>query len=200
MVTLDYRGFGDSVWSGLITVDTVVTDVESVLAWLRENRQVSSPILVWGHSLGSAVASSLLSLLRHEGSQPAGLVLESPFNNMTDMVRNHKRWNKIPYFVWRKMPWFDWFFNSNVADNDVAFKTDQRIAMITCPVLILHAEDDTTVPFKLGVALYEAALQSRDETEVEFIRFPSELHYGHKDICRAPDLPDIFRWKNLYLK
>ena len=75
--------------------------------------------------------------------------------------------------------------------------TDKRIAMITCPVLILHAEDDTTVPFKLGVALYEAALKSRDETEVEFIRFPSELHYGHKDICRDPDLPNIFRWKNI---
>ena len=142
-----------------ITVDTVVTDVESVLAWLRENRQVSSPILVWGHSLGSAVASRLLSLLRHEGSQPAGLVLESPFNNMTDMVRNHKKWSKIPYFVWRKMPWFDWFFTECLADNDVGFVTDQRLAVIDCPVLILHAEDDAVVPYKLGLALYESAQQ-----------------------------------------
>ena len=42
-----------------------------------------------------------------EGRRPSGLVLESPFNNIFDEVRNHPM-----AWVWRKMPWFDWFFTS----------------------------------------------------------------------------------------
>ena len=83
-------------------------------------------------------------------------------------------------WVWRKMPWFDWFFTDALAASDLGFViivnfvivlilanvlvidrfvSDQRIALIDIPVLIMHAKDDVVVPFKLGKALYETALQ-----------------------------------------
>ena len=190
VVCCDYRGYADS--SPALPNETgVVQDARAVYDWLvAACHGDTARIVVWGHSLGTGVAGHLVSLLSQEGNGPAGLVLESPFNNIYDEVRNHPM-----CWVWSKMPWFDWFFTTSLADSDVAFVTDQRIAVIDCPVLILHAEDDAVVPFKLGRALYESALQSRDESwgEVQFIDFSSELGYGHKYICRDPGLPDIFR-------
>ena len=68
-------------------------------------------------SLGTGVASHLVSLLCQEGAPPAGLVLESPFNNIFDEVRNHPM-----SWVWRKMPWFDWFFTDSLAKVPDYFK------------------------------------------------------------------------------
>ena len=39
--------------------------------------------------------------------RPNGLVLESPFNNIYDEIRNHPMG-----WIWRKMPYFDWFVES----------------------------------------------------------------------------------------
>ena len=142
-----------------------MTVLRNILKYFSSNPQVydwvvagcggdSSRVVVWGHSLGTGVAGHLVSLLCLEANNPAGLVLESPFNNIADEVRNHPM-----CWVWSKMPWFDWFFTECLADNDVGFVTDQRLAVIDCPVLILHAEDDAVVPYKLGLALYESAQQ-----------------------------------------
>ena len=84
-------------------------------------------------------------------------------------------------WLWRKMPWYDWFFTAPLATNDLGFVSDQRVQVIAkkrlicppicisffttqvidVPILILHAEDDLVVPFKLGKALYESALEGR---------------------------------------
>ena len=66
----------------------VVQDAKSVYYWLVSQLDGDSDrIIVWGHSLGSGVAGHLVSLLTQEGTGPAGLVLESPFNNIYDEVK-----------------------------------------------------------------------------------------------------------------
>lgn len=188
VICFDYRGYADS--SQVLPNETgVVSDARTVHSWISA-RSGTSPLLVWGHSLGTAVASHLVADLCLEGTSPCGLVLESPFNNIFDEVRNHPM-----AWVWRKMPWFDWFFTSALADSDLGFVSDQRIAFIDIPVLILHARDDVVVPFKLGQALYETSLQVRDKTwrRVDFREFGEEFSYAHKFICRAPELPNIVR-------
>ena len=79
-------------------------------------------------------------------------------------------------WLWRKMPWYDWFFTAPLATNDLGFVSDQRvqvgflglvekkmdfIQVIDVPIMILHAEDDLVVPFKLGKALFESAQDGR---------------------------------------
>jgi len=190
VVCCDYRGYADST-PRMPNETGVVQDAKSVYYWLVSQLDGDTDrIIVWGHSLGSGVAGHLVSLLTQEGTGPAGLVLESPFNNIYDEVRNHKM-----CWVWSKMPWFDWFFTESLEANDISFVTDQRIAVIDCPIMILHAEDDAVVPFKLGRTLYETALQTRGEDcrAIQFETFSAELCYGHKYICRDPGLPDIFR-------
>jgi len=188
VICFDYRGYADS--SQVLPNETgVVSDAKAVHAWLSA-RTGTSPLVVWGHSLGTAVSSHLVADLCQEGNRPCGLVLESPFNNIFDEVRNHPM-----AWVWRKMPWFDWFFTDALADSDLGFVSDQRIAHIDIPILIMHAKDDAVVPFKLGKALYETALQVRDSNwrRIDFHEFGEEFGYAHKFICRAPELPGIVR-------
>ena len=78
-MTFDYRGFGDSVPSlETNTVTRALEDVAAVTSWSLESGMGN--VIIWGHSLGSALAVQFLS------SAPAlatcGLVLMSPFNNL----------------------------------------------------------------------------------------------------------------------
>jgi len=69
------------------------------------------------------------------------------------------------------------------------------IQVIDVPIMILHAEDDLVVPFKLGKALFESAQDGRAVhwPKVHWKEFSGEHGYAHKFICRAPELPNIFR-------
>jgi len=189
VVTMDYRGYADS--TQVAPNETgVVNDAKTVYLWLMSKLGNNSRVIVWGHSLGTAVSSHLVADLCVEGRRPCGLVLESPFNNIFDEVRNHPM-----AWAWRKMPWFDWFFTTALASNDLGFVSDQRILLIDVPVLILHAEDDAVVPHKLGKALHDTALNARDKTwpQVEFISFDAECGYAHKFIYKDKGLPTIVR-------
>ena len=59
----------------------------------------------------------------------------------------------------------------------------------TCPVLILHAEDDNIVPHRLGVALEEAARKGGKQ-ETRLVSYPTSMGLGHCDIYKAPGLPE----------
>eukprot|EP00090_Calanus_glacialis_P022015 TRINITY_DN33969_c0_g1_i1.p1 TRINITY_DN33969_c0_g1~~TRINITY_DN33969_c0_g1_i1.p1 ORF type:complete len:339 (-),score=88.32 TRINITY_DN33969_c0_g1_i1:69-944(-) len=189
VVTFDYRGFADSsnVAPG---VTGVVADARAVYDWVVARSGQDMQVIVWGHSLGAGVATHLVADLCTQGTRPSGLVLESPFNNIYDELRNH-------HFAWpwRSLPWFDWFFTSSLAENDLAFTNDEKVSLIDVPLLILHAQDDAVIPFKLGKALHEAALKSRKVggSTVEFREFDGKHGYGHSWICRAPELPDIVK-------
>jgi len=188
VIAFDYRGYADS--TAIAPNETgVVTDAKAVYEWVAANAG-KSQIIIWGHSLGTAVSSHLVADLCLEANRPHGLILESPFNNIFDEVRNHKM-----AWVWSKMPYFDWFFTTALAENDLGFVSDQRIAVIDIPILILHARDDLVVPSFLGRALYDSAVQTRDPAWplVEYIEFEEHHGYAHKYICHAPELPDIVR-------
>ncbi len=74
-------------------------------------------------------------VLRFQGNPPDALILESPFNNIRDEIREHPM-----SFLWRKMPYFDWFFAGSLNKSDVAFFSDECIKKIHIPILILHAK------------------------------------------------------------
>lgn len=161
------------------------------------------------------VSSHALAQLAAEGSQPAGLFLESPFNNIADELREH------PFAqIFRHLPWFDWIIVEPFYGNNLRFESDRHVEKIQCPIMILHAEDDNVIPFALGekvhmasfcfdneirettncfdcktitFQLYEAALKFRgnDTNKVHMTRISSSLQLGHKWICRYPELPGI---------
>ncbi|XP_038157719.1 lysophosphatidylserine lipase ABHD12 isoform X2 [Cyprinodon tularosa] len=186
VVTFDYRGWGDS--DGTPSERGMTSDALFVYDWLKQRMEESGQLYIWGHSLGTGVATNLVRRLCDRGSPPDALILESPFTNIREEAKSH------PFsMVYRFLPGFDWFFLDAISANNIRFASDENVDHISCPVLILHAEDDSVVPFHLGKKLYHLASRSQSLSghKVQFVAFPSSLAYKHKFIYRSPELPNI---------
>lgn len=188
IICFDYRGYADS--SPIVPSKTgVVEDTLKVYDYVKSHAK-NSPIIVYGHSLGTAVSTEAVARLCESGDPPVGLILESPFNNIHDEIKFHPM-----SYLWRKMPWFKWFFTGTLNKNDVGFVSDQRIGQIYIPILIMHAKDDLVVPYVLGEKLYKAALAKRplDAKPVNFVSFEPDLGLAHIFIYSAPETPSIIQ-------
>lgn len=143
ILALDYRGYGDSSKVSPSEIG-VVRDSIAVYSYLT--KLTKQPIFLWGHSLGTGISTHMLSLLAKTNVPgPRALVLESPFNNINEEIRAHPM-SKL----FRNLPWFDYTIARPMHANRLRFESDQHIAEFRQPVMILHAEDDMVVPFKLG--------------------------------------------------
>jgi len=183
VLAIDYRGFGDSS-TVLLTEDTAVADARAALGWITAKLGEACKVVVWGHSLGTAISTHMVAEADMEtggSSSVRGLVLESPFNNMREMVSTYKVTSGL---ISRVLD-----IDQLILDTGVEFATDRWLPAVRCPVLILHAEDDNIVPHRLGVALEEAAREGGKQ-EVRLVSYPSSMGLGHCDIYKAPGLPE----------
>lgn len=187
VIAYDYRSYGDS--SNIEPTEVgVVSDSKFIYNWVRE--KTSANIFVWGHSLGTAISTHTLALLDAENITPTGLILESPFNNMKDEIAEHPFAKPFRY-----LPWFRYTIIEPMQENNFTFASDQYIKSVDCPVLILHARDDGVVPYHLGLQLYRVAHENRQENQgkVHFHEFEEKFQYGHKFICRSPELEGVIK-------
>lgn len=143
VIAFDYRGYGDSL-PNTPTETGLVNDAITVYKYITG--VTKNPVIAWGHSLGTGVGCHTLAELKKLNIfGPRALVLESPFNNIRDEVREH------PFSrFFRHLPWFDYTIVDPMFDSNLRFESDKHIATFPQPVMILHAEDDIVVPFKLG--------------------------------------------------
>uniref|UniRef100_A0A336L1B9 CSON003365 protein n=1 Tax=Culicoides sonorensis TaxID=179676 RepID=A0A336L1B9_CULSO len=184
VIAFDYRGFGDSSSLGP-SARSVVLDSKVIYEYILE--KTKNPILIWGHSLGTGIGTHLIPELKAL-KQPRGIVLESPFNNIKDEISEHPFAKAYKY-----LPWFEFTIVNPMFENQLTFDSDERIAEIKLPIMILHAEDDKVVPFRLGYKLYRTALKTRPKSfaPIEFYRFSKSHNYGHRWMCRSPELPGL---------
>ena len=125
-----YRGFHGN--KGYPTENNLYHDAYVMKTWLNNKNIPDEKILLYGESLGTAVAIHLSSI--HHNFQ--GVILESPFLSMSKM--SQKQFPFLPTFL--------------LTDK---FDSEQKINLVQCPVLILHGTNDTLVPFSMGKTLYE---------------------------------------------
>lgn len=187
VVTFDYRGWGDSI--GSPSESGMTYDALHVFDWIKA-RSGDNPVYIWGHSLGTGVATNLVRRLCERETPPDALILESPFTNIREEAKSH------PFSViYRYFPGFDWFFLDPITSSGIKFANDENVKHISCSLLILHAEDDPVVPFHLGKKLYNIAAPSRSfrDYKVQFVPFHTDLGYRHKYIYKSPELPRILR-------
>lgn len=133
----DYRGYGDSSDVN-ITEETVVADAVAAYTWASE-RVSEESIIVWGHSLGAAVAARVAAL-----HQPAGLVLEGGFPSLKRIAKE-----RYPFF------WIHDFFLFD------SFDTAGYLSSRRFPVLHLHAEHDEIIPLHLGDELFSVLAEPK---------------------------------------
>lgn len=179
VVTFDYRGYADSTYE-TPTAAGLTTDAWFMYQWLVEQPGVTKErVIVWGHSLGTAVAVRMVADL-DPNQGPRRLILEAPFDSLSSAVANHP-------FSWpfRVTPYFQYFFVDPIRDSlDLNFDSDKRIGDIKwTPIMILHAQDDAIIPQKLGLNLYYVAVEKLGKSKVKFASISSSHGLGHKYIC-----------------
>jgi pimeloyl-ACP methyl ester carboxylesterase len=139
VLAVDYRGWGESA-PIIPSEDTITADAAT--AWAELQRLApAAPArrVVFGHSLGGAVAVRLASTLK-AGRDYGALVLESTFTRLPDVAAAAGFWGRV-----------------GAAITTLRFDSKSRIGAIDAPVLILHGSADRTVPVELGRALRDAA-------------------------------------------
>ena len=183
----DYRGYADAL--GYPTEDGIVQDSHFIYKWIKK-RCGSTPVILWGHSLGSGIAVKLAKTLAQENDEPHGIVLEAPFTNIREAAMHH--FLSKPF---RILPFFNSVFLDKLDENEIHFKSDESVHAIKTSLLILHAEDDESIPYFIGRKLYDIARQQRptDGRPIIFQTFDAARGYGHKYMFRAPELTDIIR-------
>lgn len=182
--SIDYRGFGDS--SGSPTEEGVVQDALFTYRWIKA-RCRESPIFIWGHSLGSGVATSLVRHLCDTDQEVGGLILEAPFNNLREEAVRHP----LTLLV-RRLPLFEKLFLDPVTNNNIHFSSDKHITHVKVPIMIIHSKDDGDVPIELGRKLYDTAVQSRTD-DAGPVHFFALDKCGHINISQATEFPHIVR-------
>jgi fermentation-respiration switch protein FrsA (DUF1100 family) len=130
---LDYRGYGRS--QGTPSEQGLYRDARA--AWTDLTGALAVPperVVIAGRSLGSGPAVQLATEVR-----PAALVLESPMTNIPDMARVVYPFLPVSLLVRSR------------------FDNARNIRDVTCPVMVIHAEQDEIIPPSMGRRVFNAA-------------------------------------------
>ncbi len=148
VLVFDYRGYGRS--EGLATIDGAIADSQAARRELARLAGVkSSEIVLWGRSLGGAMAIQLAA-----EEAPSGLILESTFSSFRDVADVHR-------------PTISWLVPEDRLDSVTA------IRKVRCPLLQWHGTADLLVPYALGKKVYDAAAEPKT-----FLTFEGGGHGG----------------------
>ena len=139
VLAVDYRGWGDST-PIVPSQKTIVADADVAWTELVRHQPDAKKRVIYGHSLGGAVAIDLASR-KHGGSDYAALIVESTFTNLADLAGSAAG-PLGPIAVWISGESFD---------------SLAKIGTIDAPILMLHGDHDNTVPVALGRKLRDAA-------------------------------------------
>ena len=137
VLIFDYRGYGYS--EGAPSEQGTYLDAEAAWDYLVKRRGAEEKrIVIFGRSLGGAVAARLA-----KEHVPAGLVLESTFTSMQDLIQD-----MVPALLGRLLCPYQ-------------YDTKTIVAELRCPKLIIHSPDDEVVTFSHGKDLFRAAAEPK---------------------------------------
>ena len=139
---IDYRGYGNS--EGTTSEQGTYLDADAAWVYLTKERKIpASNIIIYGESLGGAVAAWLAT-----GHKAGALILESVFTSVGDMGKHY-----YPYLPVKLLA-------------RIKYPTLARISDVHCPVLVIHSVADDIVPYAQGRKLYDAAREPKSFLEI----------------------------------
>ena len=127
-----YRGFSGN--KGNPTEEGLYKDARAAKYWLNLNNISDQDIIVYGESLGTAVAIDLA-----KDHKFAGVILESPFTSMIKLSGKYYPWAPTRLLLKDK------------------YETDKKIKKVFSPLLVLHGRKDNIVPFEMGEQIFKLA-------------------------------------------
>jgi uncharacterized protein len=145
ILAIDYRGYGQS--SGPAPSESQVYE-DATAAWdylVRDKGVEPKRIILYGHSLGGAVAAELA----FRRGRACGVVFEGTFTTMAEMGR----------LAYPMIP-IDWLLSER-------FDTASKVARLELPMLFVHGTADEVVPVTMSERLYRAARGDKELVTVE---------------------------------
>jgi fermentation-respiration switch protein FrsA (DUF1100 family) len=127
-----YRGFSGN--KGKPSEQGLYEDARSTLDWLKIKGVKEKNLILYGESLGTAVA---IETAQH--IDLAGIILESPFTSMVELAQKYYPVLPVKFLLKDK------------------YETIKKLPNINSPLLVLHGKLDNIVPFSMGKKLFEKA-------------------------------------------
>lgn len=137
VLAVDYRGYGGS--GGSPSEKGIYRDAEAVNAYFAQHlRREGTPTIYWGRSLGSVVASHAASK-----NPPDALILESAFPDARFLFASNPVMLGLSYLATYRFP------------------TSKHLETYHGPLLVIHGDEDTLIPFNAGQKVFERAASPR---------------------------------------
>lgn len=175
VLIFDYRGYGDS--SGRPTVPGTRLDIQAVWAELLARGYAPGEIVLWGRSLGGAVAIDQAARASRAGTPPRALIVESSFTSTTDIGAE--------VYPWLPVRWLG---------AKLEYPSRELLAEVAAPVLVAHSPSDDLIPFAHGRRLLAAADEG-EATRVDFVELEGGHNQGH--LTRPRHLDAVVEFLNL---
>lgn len=141
---LSYRGHYKS--GGKATVQGVFNDAQAAIMQLKKLGVDEDKIILWGHSLGTAVA---VETAIHK--KVAGVILQSPIKEIKSAAIDIYKfyYNKLHLSILSKPT------SKHISRLDSVHKLDNlnKVEKITCPLLIMHSKSDSIASFQNSIDL-----------------------------------------------
>ncbi|CAB4061395.1 ABHD13 [Lepeophtheirus salmonis] len=156
VLLLEYRGYGQS--DGAPSEEGLYKDAQAALDYLKQRSDIhSSKIVIFGRSLGGAVAIDLSSRTENR-DKVACVLIENTFTSVPDIARE--------LFNFRVVQWIpSWFYKNQ-------FLSRWKVRKMTTPALFLSGGADALIPSKMMKELFEAC----GSTVKRLAKFPNGTH------------------------
>lgn len=147
VLLMDYRGYGQS--SGVATLANVHADIYLAHSWLSQRSD--RPLVMFGQSMGGALAITYLAQLREQQvtalASASGLALKA--RNFEALVSESApaSWPQIAREVLAQH-WLTWPLQLSAWLLPHAYDAEDNIGKLkNLPSLLIHSKDDRVVPF-----------------------------------------------------
>ncbi len=145
----EYRGYGGN--PGFPSEQGFYTDARAWMDFLKQKNISLQNTILYGESIGSGVATQMATEYRTRA-----LILEAPFTSAAAVGQRVYFYMPVTYLI------------------KDSYDNLGKIASVKMPVLIIHGDNDTTIPVLFGKALYEEAREPKKFIAVE--------KAGHNDL------------------
>lgn len=159
VILAEYPAYGPR--TGKVDERSLVGDAEQTIT--LAHRRYGQPLLLIGESLGSAVAAAAAA---RQADKIAGVLLITPWDRLAHVASHHYPWLPVRLLLRDR------------------YDSAANLTRVDKPVIIVVAQDDSIVPARFGVALYEGLAGPRKLVVIE--------RAGHNDWF---DRTDAEWWK-----
>ncbi|MBV97400.1 Protein ABHD12B, partial [Eschrichtius robustus] len=139
----------------------------------------------FGDSTG--VTTNAAKVLEEEGFPVDTVILEALFTNIWVASINYPLLK-----IYRKLPGFLSMLMDALRKDELVSLNDENVKFLSSPFLLIHGEDDRTVPLEFGKKLYEISHNAyRNKERVKMVTFPPG--FQHNFLCKSSTLLKTMR-------